>query len=576
MVHRGSRIGKALLGVALASWALGCGAPKPDAVSTAVRAIERRPNLVLIVADDMSPDTGAYGDPFAWTPNLDRLAAEGVRFSHAYSVSGVCAPSRSALWTGMYPTTIGTHHMRSWGVPPPQVHPVSELLRAAGYYTTNSSKVDTNTSAYLATERAAPQPRGTDIQRAVLGPPLGAWDESGRDAHWRHRPDPGQPFFAVFDLFVTHESRVRAPTEAFEAAVSAVPPERRHDPAVARLPPYYPDADEVRRDWARYYDLVSAADLEVGRLLAELEEDGVAADTVVMFFGDHGRGLPRAKRWLYDSGIRVPLLVRWPEHLAPGTVDEELVSFVDFAPTLLALAGVEVPGHLPGRVFLGERQEPERDFVFAARDRMDETDDRIRAVRDRRFKYLRNFEPEKAYSQPIAYADAMPTMQVWRRWAAEGRLDPIQQLFLSARKPIEELYDTRADPHEVHNLAGDPEHQDRLAAMRGALDDWIVRTGDLGGIGEPEQIERMRGAAIDLATRAPQAKVEKLGGGRARVTLSSETPGAAIVYSLEDGPDVSWRLYTSPLEIAAPYRLRLQAGRLGHYDSDEVVIESAG
>ena len=233
-----------------------------------------RPNILWITTEDMSPDLGCYGDSEARTPNLDRFASEGARFSNAFSISGVCAPSRSALITGMYPTSIGTHHMRSKGVPPPDVKCFTEYLLAAGYYCSNNVKTDYN-----------------------FDPPLTAWDESSRKAHWRGRAE-GQPFFSVINFTVTHESRIRAEPERFARLTAALTPEDRHDPAKAQLPPYYPDDPIVRRDWANYYDLITAMDYKVGELLAQLEEDGLADNTIVFFYGDHGRGLPRAKRWI--------------------------------------------------------------------------------------------------------------------------------------------------------------------------------------------------------------------------------------------------------------------------------------
>jgi N-sulfoglucosamine sulfohydrolase len=253
---------------------------------------QSRPNILWISAEDISPDLGSYGDGYARTPNLDKLASQGVRFAKAFSVAPVCAPSRSAIITGMYATSIGSHHMRSKAVPPAGVKAFPEYLRAAGYYCTNNSKTDYNFEA-----------------PPTNAPPVTVWDESSRNAHWRNRAL-GQPFFAVFNLIVTHESQIRTGKEEFAKNTAGLKPEDRHDPTQAVLPPYYPDTPIVRNDWARYYDLITAMDLQAAELLKQLEEDGVAENTIVFFWGDHGRGLPRAKRWLYDSGIHVPLIVR--------------------------------------------------------------------------------------------------------------------------------------------------------------------------------------------------------------------------------------------------------------------------
>lgn len=508
--------------------------------------VARPPNILWISCEDTSPDLGCYGDAYAHTPNLDRLAAQGCRFTRAFTVAGVCAPSRSAIITGMYPTSIGTHHMRCKGVPPPYVKCFPEYLRAAGYFCTNNSKTDYNFDA-----------------------PLTAWDENGPRAHWRNRR-PGQPFFAVFNITVTHESQIRAPDEQFRRVTAALSAGQRHDPARAVLPPYYPDTPVVRRDWARYYDLVTAMDQRAGELLRELDEAGLAEGTVVFFWSDHGRGLPRAKRWLYDSGIHVPLIVRWPGRIEPGAVDGRLVSFVDLAPTVLSIAGVPIPEHMQGIPFLGPAAKP-REYVFAARDRMDETYDIIRAVRDAGYKYLRNFRPGRPYAQYIDYMEKMPTMQEMRRFNKEGRLVGPQRLFFLPEKPPEELYDTDADPHEVRNLAGLPEHQRTLERMRAALDRWMKETGDLGLIPEDELNERARPGGR-WATTA-DAVIEPAGGtfeGSVTVRISCATEGASVAYTTDPTPQARWQLYTGPFTVSASVHLRAKACRIGYRDSGEV------
>jgi uncharacterized sulfatase len=419
-----------------------------------------RPNIVWIVAEDMSPDLGCYGDPQAHTPNMDKLARAGARFTRAFTHAPVCAPSRSGLITGMYPTTIGTHHMRSELIAPPEVF--TAYLRKAGYY------VD--------------WPGKTDFNFAV---PANAFDST---ADWT-KQIPKQPFFAYINLFESHESQIRLPKEQFAKVTARLKPDERHDPAKATLPPYYPDTPEVRRDWANYYDLITAVDYRLGDVLAVLERAGVADNTVVFFFGDHGRGLTRGKRWVYDSGLRVPLIIRWPGKIPGGSVREDLVSFVDFAPTVLALAGVEIPARWQGQPFLGPNVK-ERKYIFAARDRMDETYDRMRAVRTKQYKYIRNFHPELPYAQKIAYMELMPTMQAWRRLNAEGKLTGPAKLFFAPTKPKEELYDVTADPHEINNLVGSPKYQDVLKELRAVLDKWIVETKDMGAIPEEELVKR--------------------------------------------------------------------------------------
>ena len=421
----------------------------------------KQPNVLWISAEDISPSLGCYGDSYAITPRLDQLASEGMRFTRCFTHAGVCAISRSGLITGMYPVSIGSQHMRSQIVLPPNVKAFPEYLRAAGYWTTNRSKTDYN-----------------------FPPPKAAWDENSPNARdWRGRAA-GQPFFSVINLLTTHESQIRGKFG-----------ETLHDPAKAQLPPYIPDTPVTRRDWARYADLLTTLDRQVAAILDQLETDGLADDTIVFFWGDHGQGLPRGKRWLYDSGTRVPLIVRWPGKLKAGSVCEDLVCFLDFAPTMLRLSGIEVPSHLHGQVLPpieelksanGSRPSAVgRGFVFGHRDRMDETYDLIRSARDARFKYIRNYAPRRSYAQNIAYMNQMPTMKEMRRLNAEGQLSGVPALFYRETKPVEELFDTEADPHEVVNLADRPEHAERLKRMRAALERWQEDVGDSGLIPEP-------------------------------------------------------------------------------------------
>jgi len=423
--------------------------------------VTSRPNVVWIIGEDTGPELGCYDDQYARTPNLDQLASEGARFTRAFSHAPVCGPSRSGLISGMYPTSIGTHHMRSKLVSPPRTF--TSFLRTAGYFVSWFGKTDFN----------------FDI-------PADAFDSM---QNWVNRI-PQQPFFACVNLLASHESRIRAAREKFEKEIARLTTDERHDPDQAPLPPYYPDAPEVRRDLANYYDLVTAVDYEVGDILQGLERQGVADNTIVFFFGDHGRGLPRAKRWVYDSGIHVPLLVRWPGKIKPGTVREDLVSLIDFAPTVMSLAGLEVPDSMQGQVFLGPDAVAGRKYVFAARDRMDEAFDRIRAVRDKRFKYIRNYHPEVPCMQPIGSLEEMPTMRVWRGLHAEGQLRGPPNHVFAPIKPAEELFDLEIDPHEINNLADSAGHQQKLVELRSALEEWMAETKDLGAVSESELIGR--------------------------------------------------------------------------------------
>lgn len=520
----------------------------------------QRPNILWLSTEDISPDLGCYGDEYAHTPTLDKLATQSARYTNAFSSAPVCAPSRSAIITGMYPTTIGSMHMRSKAVPPVGVKAFPEYLRAAGYYCTNNSKTDYNFEA-------PPSNR----------PPDTVWDETSNKAHWRNRQDKSQPFFAVFNFVVTHESQVRAPEDQYKKNTARLKPEQFHDPAKAKLPPYYPDTPLVRKDWARYADNITAMDYMVADVLKQLEEDGLAANTVVFFWGDHGRGLPRGKRWLYDSGIRVPLMVRWPGKIKPGVVDD-VVSLMDLGPTVLSIAGVQVPAVMQGQPFLGEQKKAPRQYAFAHRDRMDEAYDMMRSVIDKRFHYIKNFFPGRPYAQHIEYMEEMPTMKEMRRLYKDhmNALDPnygkamtpAQLLFFRPEKPAEELYDVTVDPHEINNLAAMPEHQQTLKRMRAVLADWQKQTKDLGLVPESELRERMRPGGVWQKVATPTIS-QKTVGGKTVFAITCPTEGASIAYTTEAGPTARWKLYSGEVTLPAGATLRTKGCRLGYLDSDE-------
>ncbi|MBI4326357.1 MAG: sulfatase, partial [Chloroflexi bacterium] len=410
-----------------------------------------RPNILWITAEDLSPNLGCYGDAYARTPQLDAFARQSVRYTRAFATAPVCSPARSCLITGLYATSLGTQRLRSQFPIPNQVRGFAALLRQGGYFCSNNVKTDYNLRGEPAFIRDC-------------------WDECSPQAHWRGRR-PGQPFFAVFNLMTTHQSRVSVwPQKQFEKEIgSQLAPEERHDPAKAALPPFYPDTPEARRAWARYHDCITAMDKEVGRLLQQLAQDGLGGDTVVFFYGDNGMGLPRGKRCLFDTGLQVPLLVRFPEKfrsLAPGALGgatDRLVSFVDFAPTVLSLGGANVPDHMQGAAFLGPVAGAPREFVFGARDRVDEAFDLSRSVRDGRFLYIRNFMPHFSWMPPEGYSDASAFRRELKRLAAEGKLGAGPLTYAASRKSLEELYDTDVDPHQIHNLAASPAHHATLA-----------------------------------------------------------------------------------------------------------------
>lgn len=529
-------------------------------------ALAKRPNILWISLEDLSPDLGCYGDRFANTPVFDRFAQQGIRFTRVFTHAPVCAPSRSGIITGMYPTTIGTHHMRCQTVGPPHVKCFTEYLRQGGYYCTNNAK--------------------TDYQFA---PPITAWDQNGAKAHWRDRAK-NQPFFAVFNFTNTHESQIRAPSAETRALVNELQPSERHDPAKAVLPPYYPDTPAVRRDWANYYDNVTAVQKKVRQILDQLRDDGLEEDTIVWIWGDHGRGLPRGKRWVYDSGIHLPLLVRVPEkwrsHVAPrnpqrirpGAVIDDLIAAIDFGPTVLSLAGVQAPKHVQGRAFLGPQTAAPRDYIVAARDRMDERYDLIRALRDKRYKYIRNFMPHLPYAQHISYMDLMPTMQDMRRLNEQGRLEGPQTLFFRRTKPVEELYDTETDPHEVHSLAADPRYADTLTEMRAKLEAWMRETNDLGLIPEPllDAAQRPGGATPQVAppeiylVRKEGEVAGERGGVSPLIALRCSDDSASIAFKLAGERGSPWNVYSNPLKLTNGTRITVKTCRIGHRDSEPV------
>jgi N-sulfoglucosamine sulfohydrolase len=452
----------------------------------AARQESARPNILWITCEDISLNVGCYGDSYAVTPNIDRLAAQGVRYANAFAPIGVCAPSRSTLILGTFAPSAGTQHMRCNGPRPDYLRCFPEYLRDQGIYCSNNDKTDYNFPA-----------------------PKSAWDESSKKAHWRNRRA-GQSFFSVFNILTSHESQIRIPEAAYQKRTADFSPQERHDPAKAQIPPYHPDAPEVRRDWARYADMITAMDKEVGGYLRQLEEDGLAGDTIVFFFSDHGAGMPRSKRWLYDSSLRVPTIIRFPEkwrHLAPsapGTTSDRLINFVDYGPSLLSLLGLKIPAHMQGKAFLGGAAEKPREYIHGFRDRMDERTDLLRCVRDRRWKYIRNYRPDLVWSQYIGYMYEMPTMKVWQKLHDEGRLNDVQDRFFRT-KPAEELYDTDADPWEIKNLAGDPAPRQTLERLRAELRRWILEIRDLGFLPEAELRSRFGAVAPHEAVRKDPA-----------------------------------------------------------------------
>lgn len=422
------------------------------------------PNILWIVSEDINPNLGCYGDPDAVTPNLDKFAKEALRYSNCWSTAPVCAPARTTLITGVYPPSTGAEHMRSLVKLPGFMKMYPQLLREAGYYCTNCAKEDYN-----------------------LEKPKDVWDESSKKAHWKNRPS-GKPFMAVFNIEITHESQIRKRPHTLV-----------HDPAKMRIPAYHPDTQEVRHDWAQYYDNITTMDEIAGKHLKQLDEAGLAEDTIVFFYGDNGGGMPRGKRWCHQSGLNVPLIIRIPEkfrHLAPkdykpGAATDRLAGFVDFAPMLLSIAGVKPPEWMQGHSLMGKYDDPQQ-YIHGFRGRMDERYDMQRSVRNQRYLYIRNYMPHLIYGQYIAYMFATPTTQVWRDLYDAGKLKPPQTFFWET-KPAEELYDIQADPDEVRNLAGAPECQAVLQELRKVQQEHAFRIRDVGFLPESEIHLRSKG-----------------------------------------------------------------------------------
>lgn len=432
-----------------------------------------RPNVLWLIAEDFGCHLGCYGTQQVSTPNLDRLAADGTRYTKFFTTAPVCSASRSAFMTGMYQTTIGAHNHRSHRDDgyqlPAGVKLLTEWLRDAGYFTANVRELP----AALGFKGKGK----TDWNFEHAQP---AFDSD----RWADLPS-HQPFYAQVNFQETHRK--------FQA-------EKHADPEKVEIPPYYPDHPVTRADWAAYLDAATELDRKVGRVLDQLKRDGLLDSTVIVFFADNGQAHVRGKQFCYDSGLNVPLIIRWPKNfpvpppLSPGKVDDRLLAAIDLTATTLAIAGVKKPKGMEGEVFLGPNADPPREYVFGARDRCDETVFRFRTVRDERFRYIRNFTPERPFLQANQYKQrSYPVWDLLKQLDAEGKLTPAQEVLCADRMPEEELYDLAADPHEVRNLAADPAYADTLARLRGVLEKWIEESNDQGRELEPRELAEAKG-----------------------------------------------------------------------------------
>lgn len=528
--------------------------------SVFVLAAADKPNILWISSEDNGPHLGVYGDEYADTPNLDALGGRGMRYRNAWSTAPVCAPARTTIISGLYPPSTGSQHMRSLTRLPDYMKMYPQYLRDAGYYVTNNSKEDYN-----------------------LEKPGRVWDESSRQAHWRKRAA-GQPFFAIFNFTVTHESQIRRR-----------PHTPLHDPAKVRIPAYHPDTPESRRDWAQYHDKMTEMDTMAGKVLAQLKADGLDEDTLIFYWGDHGPGMPRGKRWTYNSGLNVPMLLYIPEkfkHLRPkgyeaGGESDRLVGFIDLAPTVLSLAGVEPPAFYQGHAFAGEYETPEQPYGYAFRGRMDERYDMVRAVRDKRYIYIRNFKPHKIYGQYIDYMFQTPTTAVWHKLYSAGKLKAPMTYFWET-KPSEELYDLEKDPDETVNLAALPEYKSVVERFRGVRRAWSLRIRDVGFLPEGEIHERAGAAApYDMGhddMRFPMRRVMDMAEAASSLT-DDALPQLRSGFSDNDSAVRYWAAMgglmrekagvralseqlRNALEDASPYVRIAAAEALGRYGSD--------
>lgn len=511
-----------------------------------------QPNILWITCEDMSPHLGSFGEKVAKTPILDQLAKEGVRYTNTFSTAGVCAPSRAALITGCYQTAIGAMHMRTLSptavlskndyppgyksysaVIPENIKCFPEYLRQAGYYCTNNEKQDYQFEA-----------------------PLTVWDENSKKAHWRNRKDKNQPFFSVFNLMVTHESMVWLNGKKLLLV----------DPKDVKVPVYYPDDSVSRNTIARFLTNVMLMDKQVGEIIDQLKADGLYDNTIIFFYSDHGDGMPYVKREILDRGLRVPMIIKAP-FLTKNTTDNQLISFVDLAPTVLYLAGIPIPKSIQGLAFLGpQKAKTKRKYVYAARDRMDSEYDRVRAVNDGRFTYLKNYMQEKPFYQNIKYRIQNPIMAELLALKEAGKLNEKQMHWFKKSKPDEELYDYKNDPDEINNLAENPAYVNKLNELRTAHLAWMKKYKDYAETPEMEMVKTWWNGN----ETAPKTDATMINIKNNSAVLANKTKGASIGY--RKSSNNSWTIYDKPFQIKKGDSLYVAAQRIGYLKSESATI----
>lgn len=505
---------------------------------------QQKPNVLWLDLEDLSPILAAYGDSTVSTPNIDRLSKEGITFTKAYATVGVCAPSRASIITGMFPVAIGAHNMRITAksnypsvlgyevVPPADVRCFPDILRENGVFTSCSKK--------------------TDYQ---FSPSPFTWDEFPKNEETdRYVFDMPQPFFKQINFWETHESQI------WSWCRQNVP--LTVDTAKVKLPPYLPKTIGTKLDWATQYNNLKFTDAKIGKILAELEKKGILNNTIIIFTGDHGNGLPRSKRSVYESGVRVPMIVRFPDKRMAGTYSNDLVYLMDLGPTILSFYNLSTPGHMHGRDIVGKYKPKEaRKYAYFSADRFDECTDIIRAVTDGRYRYIRNFQPQKPQFLNLVFRKAQDGVKDLYKFDSLGLLNETQATVMRKTKPVEELFDTQNDPHETSNIAHKAEMQAKLAEMRAALDQWLRETKDMGFIPENEIANTFWPGLKQPTTATPKIKIQKN-----QATATVKTEGATIGYKNRNAD--SWKIYKGTLELKKGDSLYLAAHRLGWKTSE--------
>jgi arylsulfatase A-like enzyme len=534
-------------------------------LSCSAEISKERPNILCIVTEDISPYLACYGDPVAKTPNLDNFAKNAIRYMNMHTPVGVSSPSRFALITGMYPSAMGGNFMRNQSsskylpegitsyevVLPEGIRVYTEYMREAGYYCTNNSKTDYQFNASVA-----------------------HWDENGNQATWKNRPE-GQPFFSVFNIMTTHESQIWGRNEPLE-----IQPE---DIDMSRFP-YLPDDSIIRHDLARMYTNIAIMDRETKALLDELEASGLADNTIVIWYSDNGGPIPRGKRSIYNTGTNVPFMVRFPDGYRAGEVEDQLCLFLDIPATIMSLAGLEPPEYMHGQAFLGKYQQPEREYIFGARDRFDEVIDKCGFSRDHRYQYIRNYIPEIAGYLNNSYRLGMPMMRRMLEMYEAGELNEAQSLWFKAPRPVEEFYDLQNDPYELNNLANDPAYKTEMNRLRAQYDEWNSTINANWARPEKEWMHIHWPGGNQPLVAQPVATKAKKG-----LELTCSTPGATICYKINDptpepaeqpqrggmmggrapSSGQNWLIYTGPITgLQENDVVKMLATRAGYKTSD--------